>query len=46
MDTEEIFEILQSCDVDQIIRIKSVAQTLELEHIEDRLCQLISLLRE
>lgn len=46
MDTEEIFEILQSCDVDQLIMIQSVAHDLQLEHIEDRLCQLISLKRE
>lgn len=46
MDTEEIFEVLQSCDVDQITKLKSVAQTLNLEHIENRLNQLISLLEE
>ena len=46
MDTEEIFEILQSCDVDQLIMIKSVAHELQLVHIDERLRQLISLLRE
>lgn len=46
MDTEEIFEILQSCDIDQITRLKSVAQTLNLERIENRLNQLISILKE
>ncbi|WP_179087820.1 hypothetical protein [Paenibacillus amylolyticus] len=46
MDTEELFEILQSCDVDQMKMIKSVAHDLELEHIEERICQLISLKRE